>query len=164
MGRTIALISYSFHEVVRKLFLWLMARHAKNAIRIGAPLKWRTISEEFKKPGFLLAVSVLGPRWNCHALLATLSPIPVRQTLSIDLAGLSDHSDSWSIVLYDESWTTREWLGSTTRSDRAVSWTLPAGFRRAWFRASCRACPASISGRAWWRQGRWAETSLTSFP
>lgn len=104
-----------------------MARHAKNAIRIGAPLKWRTISDEFKKPGFLLAVSVLGPRWNCHALLATLSPIPIRQTLSIDLAGLSDHSDSWSIVLYDESWTTREWLGPTTTSDRAVSWTLPAG-------------------------------------
>jgi hypothetical protein len=127
MGRTIALISYCFHELVRKLFLWLVARHAKNAIRTRAPLKWRTMSEEFKNPGFLLAVSVLGPRWNCHALLATLSPILVRQTLSIDLVGLGDRFDSWSIVLYDESWTTREWLGSTTTGARAVSWTLPPG-------------------------------------
>ena len=90
MGQTIALISYCFHEVLRALFLWLVARHARIATRAGVPLKWRTMSDDLENPGFVLAVSVLGPRWNCHALLATLSPIPVRQTLSLDLAGLGD--------------------------------------------------------------------------
>jgi hypothetical protein len=127
MGKAIALISYCFHEVVRMLFRWLVERHAKTAIRAEIPLKWRTMSDDFEKPGFLLAVSVLGPRWNCHALLATLSPIPVQETLTIDLAGLGDCSDSWSLVLYDERWTTREWIGSTTTSDVIVTWTLPPG-------------------------------------
>jgi hypothetical protein len=102
MGKTIALISYYFHEVVQMLFRWLVERHAKTAIRAGMPLKWRTMSDDFEKPGFLLAVSVLGPRWNCALFLATLSPIPVQETLTIDLAGLGDCSDSWSLVLYDE--------------------------------------------------------------
>ena len=109
------------------LFRWLVVRYAQTAIRGGAPLKWRTISDDFKKRGFLLAASVLAPRWNCHALLATLSPIPVRETLSVDIAYLAGDSDSWSLELYDERWATKKWIGSTTTNDVTVRWTLSPG-------------------------------------
>ena len=127
MGETIAFVSYSFHEFVRMLVRWFVARHAKMTLRARTPLKWRPFSDDLKKPGFVLVVSVLGPRWNCHALLANLSPIAVRKTLSIDLAGLRGGCHSWSLVLYDEDFATREWIGSTTTNQSRVTWTLPPG-------------------------------------
>jgi uncharacterized protein DUF6208 len=127
MGKAIAFLSYGFHEVVLLLVRWSVGRRAKMAIRSGTPLKWRTLSDDFDKAGFLPAVSVLGPRWNCHALIATLSPVPVGEKLSVDLVGLADGSDSWSLVLYDERWATRKWVGSTTTSDTVVAWALPPG-------------------------------------
>jgi hypothetical protein len=127
IGHTIALASYGFHEVVWMFFRWLVARRARTAIRAGVPLKWRTLSEDFEKPGVLLAASVLGPRWNCHALLGTLSPILVRETLSVDTAYLGQDSDSWSLVLYDERWTTKKWIDSAITNDGPVRWALPPG-------------------------------------
>jgi hypothetical protein len=127
MGETIAVVSYCFHEVVQMLFRWLAGRHAKMTARAQVPLKWRTMSDYLEKPGFLLVLPVVAPRWNCHALLATLSPIPVRETLSVNLANLADGSVSWSLVVYDEHFRTREWVGSTTTKDAVVTWTLPPG-------------------------------------
>src|SRR5262245_52888230 len=117
MGETIAFVSYCFHELMVILVRVLIRHHAKMTVRAHVPLKWRAMSDDLKKPGSLLALTVVGPRWNCHALLATLSPILVRERLSVDLAGLGDGSESWSLVLYDKHMTTMEWIGSATAND-----------------------------------------------
>jgi hypothetical protein len=127
MSETVALVSYCFHELMLILARGLLRHHAKMTVRAHVPLKWRTMSDDLEKPGSLLALTVLGPRWNCHALLAALSPILVREMLSVDLTGLGDGSESWSLVLYDEHLTTREWIGSTTANDSVVTWMLSPG-------------------------------------
>jgi hypothetical protein len=100
MRKMIALVSYCFHEPMVILVRGLMRYHAKMTVHAHVPLKWRTMSDDIKKPGSLPILAVLGPRWNCHALLATLSPIPVRQTLSVDLAGLGDGLGSHVDVVF----------------------------------------------------------------
>jgi hypothetical protein len=127
IGQTIALVSYCFHELIVILVRGLMRRHSKITVRANVPLQWRTMSDDLTKPASLLVLTVLGPRWNCHALLATLPAIPVRETLSIDLTGLGDGSESWSLVLYDERMTTRKWIGSAAANDSAVKWMLSPG-------------------------------------
>jgi hypothetical protein len=94
-------------------------------LRKGAPHRWRTISEDLEKRGGFHIVSVIAPRWNCHALLASLSPIWIDRSLTLELEGFGSQADSWSLVLYDDSLKMQQWVGSATISEKRVTWHLP---------------------------------------
>jgi hypothetical protein len=87
------------------------------------------MSDDLEKHGGFHIVSVLAPRWNCHALLARLSPIWIDRSLTLELAGFGSQADSWSLVLYDVSLKMQQWVGSATISEKTVTWhLLPAAY------------------------------------
>jgi hypothetical protein len=127
MGFVTAALSYQFHEAMHRMVPWLLRRRAEAVRRAGQQPKWRTMSDDLDTPGILPVISVIGPRWNCHALLASMSPIRVENSLSLELGEFGVGADSWSIVLYDEVIGTRQWTGSATASANVVTWQVPPG-------------------------------------
>jgi hypothetical protein len=128
-GSIIAAVSYWFYRLARAEMQWLVRRHYKLLLSNGARQKWKTISEDLEMPGRLHVISVLAPRWNCHALLASMSPIWVGQSMTLELAGFGSQADAWSLILYDDSLNVREWIGSATIKERTVTWHLnPAAY------------------------------------
>ena len=59
---------------------------------VGTPAAqtWKTISQVLSARGALPMVSVIGPRWNCHAQIASIGPLRVERSISCDVAALSE--------------------------------------------------------------------------
>jgi hypothetical protein len=121
----IAAVSFWLNEATRMQIRWLLRRHSRGLLRRGAPPTWRTISQDLEKLGGCHVISIIAPRWNCHALLASLSPIQINKSLMLELASFGSQADSWSLVLYDESFQMQHWIGSSTMSKNTVTWQLP---------------------------------------
>jgi hypothetical protein len=63
--------------------------------------RWRPLSADTLRK--LLALPVLmtsAPRWNPHAVIATLGPLSVRETLTVDVEAARRSAEVWSIVVY----------------------------------------------------------------
>jgi hypothetical protein len=127
MRSMIAAASFWFNRAIRIQIQWVLRCHSKLVVRPGARQKWRTISEDLDRRGSLQIISVVAPRWNCHALLASISPIWIERSLTLELAGFGSQADSWSVVLYDDSLKMRQWIGSATISEMTVTWNVPPG-------------------------------------
>src|SRR5262245_3442206 len=87
MGSMIAAASFLFNRATRLQIHWLLQCHSKVVLRAGVTPKWRTISEDLEILGRLYLISVIAPRWNCHALLASISQIRIENSLTLELAG-----------------------------------------------------------------------------
>lgn len=59
---------------------------------------WQRLDDLLDQPLALPYVMVSGPRWNTHALIATLGPLDVDDRLTVDVSGLDDVG--WYLVLY----------------------------------------------------------------
>jgi hypothetical protein len=121
----IAAVSLWFNKTTCMQIRWLLRRHSSLMLRKGAPLRWSTMSDDLEKHGAFYIISVIAPRWNCHALLARLSPIWIDRSFTLELADFGLQADSWSMVLYDASLKTQQWVGSATISQKTVTWYLP---------------------------------------
>jgi hypothetical protein len=62
---------------------------------------WQILSEEtLRIPVSLPVLLTKGPRWNTHASIGTLGPLPVRQGLTVNTGQASRSATAWSVVLY----------------------------------------------------------------
>jgi hypothetical protein len=52
-------------------------------------------------------------------------PHPDQQEFDVRTRSFGSQADSWSLVLYDESFQMRHWIGSSTMSENTVVWQLP---------------------------------------
>jgi hypothetical protein len=127
MGSMIAAASFLFNRATRLQIHWLLQCHSKVVLRAGVTPKWRTISEDLEILGRLYLISVIAPRWNCHALLASISQIRIENSLTLELAGFGSQADSWSLILYDGSMNMRQSVGSTNVIERTVTWRVAPG-------------------------------------
>ncbi len=103
----------------------LLRFQSKFILRKSTLYSWKTMSDDLDRHGRFYIISVLAPRWNCHALLARLSPIRIDKSLTLELSGFGSRAHSWSLVLYDDSLKMKEWIGSTTNERETVTWRLP---------------------------------------
>jgi len=95
----LAILSILFHRVVRATLRLLVDLHFRFGKAQSA--EWRISSAEyFRRPLVLPVVMVEGPRWNTHAITASVGPIFAEQQLELDLEAPRRSADSWSIVLY----------------------------------------------------------------
>ena len=89
--------------VLFRVFRWLM-RRAVNAFYTRRPeqaLRWRPLSAQtLRNPLALPVLMTSAPRWNPHAVIATAGPLPVKNSLTIDVAEARRSAASWSIVVY----------------------------------------------------------------
>jgi Family of unknown function (DUF6208) len=81
---------------------WLLKRLRKARDRNRESFDWRTISEVLDRPLALPYIMVTGPRWNPHALIASVGPFEVRHSLRIRAETAYRSSRMWTLVIYRE--------------------------------------------------------------
>ncbi len=93
-----ALGSWIFYRVMRAVINRFYIRYLSRQTR----LQWRVLSADtLKIPIALPVLMTTGPRWNTHAVIGTLGPFEVEQTLAIDIATIQRSARSWVAVVYD---------------------------------------------------------------
>ncbi len=95
----LALTSFVFYKVMKfvigNLFTVYLAVDKKKA------LQWRVLSQKtINAPLVLPVLMTKGPRWNTHAIIGTLGPFAVQETIEIDVATANQSSRSWIAVVY----------------------------------------------------------------
>lgn len=65
-------------------------------------LQWRVLSADtFENVKFALPVMMTtGPRWNTHAVIGTLGPFRVADSLELEMAAIQRSAQSWVAVVY----------------------------------------------------------------
>src|SRR5262249_49307691 len=121
--------SFLFYRSAKAVMRGLLHRHnAKTAQQVP---KWQPVSGEFlSKPFALPLVMTTGPRWNTHAVIATLAPVVVEGTLEIDATAADRSARSWTVVVCTHpARTTVTSVGSLASpySGGQARITLPAG-------------------------------------
>ncbi len=95
----LALVSFLCFQCVRWL-LWQLADHYVR-LHPDHALQWQPYSREFvNKPGALPILMTTAPRWNPHAVIGTVGPFQVKQTIHVDTAAARTSAELWTIVLY----------------------------------------------------------------
>jgi hypothetical protein len=95
----LALLSFLFYKVMKltigNLFtLYLTIDRSKAS-------QWRILSQQvIDSPLSLPVLMTKGPRWNTHAVIGTLGPFTVQESLGIDLVSARTSSRSWIVVVY----------------------------------------------------------------
>lgn len=78
--------------------------------------QWRILSQETIDSTLSLPVLMTkGPRWNTHAIIGTLGPFSVKETLEIDILSACQSAQSWIAVIY--SFPTYETITSLTSKE-----------------------------------------------
>ncbi|AFY39837.1 hypothetical protein Lepto7376_3661 [[Leptolyngbya] sp. PCC 7376] len=95
-----ALLSFGFYKVnkfvIGNLYTLYLGRNTEQS------KTWRIISENLlKKPLSLSVLMTKAPRWNTHAIIGTLGPIPVESELTINLDTIRSSTESWVGCIYD---------------------------------------------------------------
>jgi len=98
--------------------------------------RWQVLGEEtLRLPVSLPVLLTKGPRWNTHATIGTLGPLPVQSQLAVQTGEADRSAAAWSVVVYAyPSFATFRELGSlelgSLEQGAADGWTvlpLPAG-------------------------------------
>jgi hypothetical protein len=95
----LALLSFVFNKVMKfiigNLFTVYLAVNKKKASQ------WRVLSQKtINAPLVLPVLMTKGPRWNTHAVIGTLGPFTVKESITIDVATANQSSRSWIAVIY----------------------------------------------------------------
>ena len=95
----LALLSFLFNKIMKlaigNLFTVYLALNKKKASQ------WRVLSEKMINAPLILPVLMTkGPRWNTHAVIGTLGPFRVNETISINLKIANQSARSWIAVVY----------------------------------------------------------------
>ncbi len=95
----LALLSFVFYKVMKfiigNLFTIYLAIDKKKASQ------WRVLSQKtINAPLVLPVLMTKGPRWNTHAVIGTLGPFSVKESLEIDITTANSSSRSWIAVIY----------------------------------------------------------------
>lgn len=95
----LAIASFVFYKVMKfligNLFTVYLILDKKKATQ------WRVLSQKtINAPLVLPVLMTKGPRWNTHAIIGTLGPFSVTETIEIDVATTNQSSRSWIAVVY----------------------------------------------------------------
>jgi hypothetical protein len=95
----LAILSFFFYKAMKfligNLYIIYLTVNKKQASQ------WRVLSaENLKSPLSLPVLMTKGPRWNTHAIIGTLGPFTVKETIAIDTESANRSSASWIAVIY----------------------------------------------------------------
>lgn len=94
-----ALLSFLFYKLIKfivgNFYTFYLLVNQKKASQ------WQLLSAEtLKNPLALPVLMTKGPRWNTHAIIGTLGPFQVQESISLDLASANASAQSWIAVVY----------------------------------------------------------------
>jgi hypothetical protein len=95
----LAILSFIFYKIVKfiigilyTIFLFIKKDQAS---------QWRVLSGQTLETFLSLPVLMTkGPRWNTHAIIGTLGPFQVQETITLDLNIIKQSAQSWIVVIY----------------------------------------------------------------
>ena len=95
----LACLSFVLFKVVKLLVGLLYTLYLSvNQKRAG---QWQVLSTETLEKFLSLPVLMTkGPRWNTHAIISTLGPFSVKQSITIDVRSANLSANSWFAVIY----------------------------------------------------------------
>jgi len=95
----LALLSLLFNRVVKTTLRCLLV--LEHRARKSATFRWRPLRREMlEKPLALPFMMTSAPRWNPHAITATVGPLQIDEALVIDTDAASRSAAFWTIVVY----------------------------------------------------------------
>lgn len=93
-------LSLVFYRIMRaifsRLYRFALSRKAEGDLR------WRVLGTDTLEnvPFALPVIMTTGPRWNTHAVIGTLGPFTVTDSLELDIATIQASAQSWVAVVY----------------------------------------------------------------
>jgi len=95
----LALASFLFHGLIKNFMRVVLMLHDARSGKEAE--KWIVLSQDdmLARPGALPLIMTTAPRWNTHAILATLSPIAVSKFVEIETSSADRSAASWTIVV-----------------------------------------------------------------
>jgi len=101
---TLALVSYFINKTMR-LYIFFTAFIFK-IFSQKEDREWGSGTEKMlNNPNGILLPCVIGPRWNCHAMLVRLGPFRVERSIKVNADQLTS-AESWTAVIYDNKYRT----------------------------------------------------------
>ena len=95
----LALLSFGFYKIMKLMIGNLFTVYL--AINRDKANQWRILSQEvIDSPLSLPVLMTKGPRWNTHAVIGTLGPFKVNNSLTLDLESANNSAGSWIAVVY----------------------------------------------------------------
>ncbi len=96
-------LSFSINFLVRNLFRLyyrILFLKNKNMFSMGS-FNWKTLNELLEEKPFLINyLALTAPRWNPHALIASVGPLFVRECLEIEERFFEEGEGFWYLVIY----------------------------------------------------------------
>jgi hypothetical protein len=95
----LALLSFLFYKVMKfiigNIFTIYLIINKKQASQ------WRVLSQKtINAPLVLPVLMTKGPRWNTHAVIGTLGPFAVKESIEINIDTANSSARSWIAVVY----------------------------------------------------------------
>ncbi|WP_254658119.1 DUF6208 family protein [Pleurocapsa sp. PCC 7327] len=95
----LAILSLFFYKamkfIVGNLYTFYLTVDKKKTFQ------WRVLSAENLKSSLSLPVLMTkGPRWNTHAIIGTLGPFSVKESIALDTESAKNSAGSWIAVIY----------------------------------------------------------------
>lgn len=96
----LAALSWLLYRAMRllfsRLYRWSLSRKSE------ADLQWRVLGADTLKnvPFALPVIMTTGPRWNTHAVIGTLGPFAIAESLELNLNTIQQSAQSWVVVVY----------------------------------------------------------------
>ncbi|MGK7938082.1 MAG: DUF6208 family protein [Xenococcaceae cyanobacterium] len=95
----LAVLSFLFYKITKFIIGNLFTIYL--AINKDKVSQWRVLSQEtIDSPLTLPVLMTKGPRWNTHAIIGTLGPFSVNESIAIDLESANNSAQSWIAVVY----------------------------------------------------------------
>lgn len=95
----LAALSFIFYKIMKFIIgniytLYLLLNKNKTS-------QWRVLNtENLNNPLSLPVLMTKAPRWNTHAIIGTLGPFTVKESIDIDLESANNSTKSWIAVVY----------------------------------------------------------------
>jgi len=126
--------SYFFYKLVvkltkntRKAAFW---QQSETQSKSNSDIAWHSLSRWLTKgKSNLLAMMMMGPRWNCNATLAISDMFYVENEIDIDIQTANSSAKFWTAVVYDMNFKTIAYLGNDkdNMNDTNMTLALPTG-------------------------------------
>ncbi|MBW4455970.1 MAG: hypothetical protein KME55_26590 [Nostoc indistinguendum CM1-VF10] len=96
----LALLSFILFKTLR-LFIRTLIKF-EGFFNQKTVFQWQVLSNEMLEKNLgMLHMMTTGPRWNTHAICATVGPFYVRESLAIEVETCVSSAQSWSIGIYN---------------------------------------------------------------
>jgi hypothetical protein len=126
----LAILSWLFFHINKTIIAGIYQIHLNRSL--SRSVTWLILSgETIKKPIILPLLLTKGPRWNTHAIIGTLGPLTVSNTIAVQTEMANRSAENWTIVVYRypdfKTWTQ---LSSSSDASQQQEWstiTLPQG-------------------------------------